>query len=396
MILYKRNSAGHPIFWSIEKGDYCIKIHHGLVGKSGTKQIIQVTKDIRSEINSMVNAKFKEGYKKLSQLYDNAPDTIESDNLLHYLNTYLPKHNTHGDGNFIPMLCKTLKDNKPFEKGNYFGQWKINGERCIITAFKTDDLFQDIKFNYRSREGVDWTNKLSYLDEYLKKYIKGDILDMMIEEGVGLDGELYLPGYKINMINHFIKDTTCPEHYKLQFWCYDICVDDVAAKDRYRILQKHLAGTAYPLIQSLDDHLKQDSRMVLLPITTVENITKAINLRDKYTSLGFEGLIVREENALYQFGGKRNNSMLKYKPIEDGYFKIIAIKEDKRGLPVFTLQNDINLETFDATFNGTYDVQKFHLSVANSLIGKTALVEYRERSGVKEVPFHSKIIKIIL
>lgn len=396
MILYKRNSAGHPIFWSIERGEYSINIHHGLVGKEGTKQVIQSTKNTANEIKSMISAKMKEGYKRLKDLYDNAPETITDTNLLHYLDIYLPKYNTHGDGKFIPMLCKTLEDNKPFEKGSYFGQWKINGERCIITAFKTDDLFQDIKFNYRSREGVDWTNKLSYLDEYIKKYIKGDILDMMIEEGIGLDGELYLPGYKINAINHFIKDTTCPEHYKLQFWCYDICVDDVAAKDRYKILQKHLAGTAYPLIQSLDDHMKQDSRMVLLPISTVENITKAINLRDKYVSLGFEGLIVREENALYQFGGKRNNSMLKYKPIKDGYFKVIAIKEDKRGLPIYTLQNDINLETFDSTINLPQDMQRFHLTIAKSIIGKTALVEYRERSGVKEVPFHSKIIKIII
>ena len=29
-----------------------------------------------------------------------------------------------------------------------------------------------------------------------------------------------------------------------------------------------------------------------------------------------------------------------------------------------------------------------------SLIGKKAFVEFRERSGVKQVPFHAKIIKV--
>jgi predicted DNA-binding WGR domain protein len=204
MILYKRNAQGKPIFWSIYTDDKNITVKHGLVGKEGTKEIINTHRKIKDEIDSLIKAKRKTGYKELKDLYDNAPDNLIGDSLISYLNTYLPKDNTHENGKFIPMLCKTLDDNKPFEKHNYFGQWKINGERCIITANKSDDLFGDIKLNYRSREGVDWTDKLAYLDEHLLPCIKGDVLDMMIEEGVALDGELYIPGYDINHINSFI------------------------------------------------------------------------------------------------------------------------------------------------------------------------------------------------
>ena len=224
MILYKRNSNGKPIFWEIHKSPTgVIRVHYGLVGKEGHFEQINTHRKIDDEITSLIKAKRKEGYKELQDLYDNAPvlDTFTG-NLYDYLDNYLPKFNTHANGAFIPMLCKTLEDNKPFEKGTYFGQWKINGERCIITATVEQGLFELVKLHYRSREGVDWTDKLSYLDDILLPCIPQEVLDIMIEEGVGLDGELYLPGYGINEINSFIKNTELPQHYKLQYWLYDI------------------------------------------------------------------------------------------------------------------------------------------------------------------------------
>lgn len=395
--LYKRNALGKPIYWNIDKDVISgIKVTYGLVGKSGHEQYIPTHRKETDEINSLIASKRKEGYKELKDLYDNSPEYMQGDSLWHYLNTYLPKSNTHEDGKFIPMLCKTLQDNKPFEKGSYFGQWKINGERCIITADKSDDLFQTVKLHYRSREGVDWTDKLSYLDEYLIPCIKDDMLDMMVTEGVGLDGELYIPGYTINEINSFIKNVEVPQHYQLQYWLYDLCMENAIAYDRQLMLAGYFANY-YPLIRTKDDHLNNKERLVYLPNTGIRDITEAIQARDRYISLGFEGLVIREMNSEYQFGGKRNNAMLKFKRKEDGYFDVVDIKEDKRGLPIFTLKNDLNDELFDATINLPQDKQRFYLEIKDSVIahGK-ALVEYRERSGIKQVPFHAKIININL
>lgn len=394
--LYKRNAQGKPIKWSIViTVNNLIKVQYGIVGGNLHQELITPTqKSIDAEMQSMIKAKRKEGYKLLQDLYDNAPEFIISENSLYdYLNTYLPKFNTHADGKFIPMLCKTLEDNKPFEKGNYFGQWKINGERCIITADKSDDLFQTIKLHYRSREGVDWTDKLSYLDEFIIPKIKGDILDMMIEEGVGLDGELYIPGYGINDINSFIKNADVPQHYQLQYWCYDLCIENVKALTRHDYLYNSLSRYI-PTIYTKKDHMNNMNVFNLLSIVPVYNISEAIKYRDSFISYGFEGLVIREQSAEYQFGGKRNNAMLKFKKKEDGFFEILAIKEDKRGLPIFTLKNDINDELFDATFNATHARQQYFISIKDVLIGKRALVEYRERSGVKQVPFHAKIVQI--
>lgn len=402
--LYKRNAQGRPLFWTIDARTADIKIQYGLVGKEGRIEYITTHRELKDEINSLIKAKRKEGYKELKDLYDNAPNFIENTSLYDYLNVYLPKFNTHNDGAFIPMLCKTLEDNRPFEKGSYLGQWKINGERCIITATVERDLFELVKLHYRSREGVDWTSKLSYLDDILLPCIPQEILDMMIEEGVGLDGELYLPGYGINEINSFIKNTELPQHYKLQFWLYDICIENMSAINRQILLRKNFSKYAINSVFNTKgcvftkyDHLNNAIRLVLLDNDTVDNINMAIELRDKYISLGFEGLVIREKNSEYQFGGRRNNSMLKFKKKLDGLFTIIDIIPEGRkraNLGKFVLKNDINEETFECTYNAPHSSQEEILINKNKYIGKNALVEYRERSGIKQCPFHARVISI--
>lgn len=393
--LYKRNAQGKPLFWSIDKRLSDIKIQYGLVGKEGRTEYITTHRKVDDEIASLIKSKRKEGYKELQDIYDNAPKLINPNNLYDYLDNYLPKFNTHANGAFIPMLCKTLEDNKPFEKGTYFGQWKINGERCIITATLEQGLFELVKLHYRSREGVDWTDKLSYLDEYLLDCIPQDILDMMIDEGVGLDGELYLPGYGINEINSFIKNTELPQHYKLQFWLYDICIENMSAIKRQEILFDNFR-VFQSYINSKEDHLNNKQRLVLLDNIDVDDINKAINIRDSFISLGFEGLVIREKSAEYQFGGRRNNSMLKFKKKEDGLFEIIDIVPEgkRKNLPKFICRNDINDELFTCTINAPHGIQEQMFANKYLYIGKKMLVEYRERSGQLQVPFHAKGIKI--
>lgn len=399
MILYKRNSQGKPLFWSIQPTvDYVhkepITINYGLVGTLGRTEFINTHRDVNKEIDSLIASKRKEGYKSLTDLRDNAPEKLPYEAMIHYLNTYLPKFNTHEDGKFIPMLCKTLEDNKPFEKGSYFGQWKINGERCIITAKVENNLFRNIRLQYRSREGIDWTDKLNYLDAYLLNVIPRDIIDMMIEEGVGLDGELYLPGYGINEINSFIKNTEVPQHYQLQYWLYDICIENMNAINRQRHLDLYFHRSK---INSKEEHLNNKDRLIVLPNFNVDNINVALTRRDNFISLGFEGLVIRKADAEYQFGGKRNNNMLKFKKIYDGWFKIIDIVPEgkkRANLGKFVLRNDINDEIFECTYNAPYIKQEEILINKDKYIGHLAFVEYRERAGVKQCPFHAKAITI--
>lgn len=399
MKFYKRNAQGKPIFWEISDSTNKIVVTYGLVGKLGHTTEIRTNRQLNEEIKSQIIAKQKEGYKALSDLYDNAPDYFKNDkDLINYLNTYLPKDNTHADGTFIPMLCKTLEDNKPFTKSEYFGEYKIDGERCLITAYKDNGLFDNIYLKYHSRQGIDWTDKLSYLDEFLIPIIPNYFLNMMIEEGIALDGELYLPGYGINEINSFIKNTELPQHYKLQFWCYDLAIDSMPAIDRYTTLETAFNTKVYDF-QSKNEHLNNKERFILLPsFNNIHCIEDAIRQRDYFIDLGFEGLVIRDTKTDYQFGGKRNNSMLKFKRIEDGKFLIVDIVPEgikRKHLPKFICRNDINDELFECTINKKQDVQEEYLINKDKYIGKYMKVEYRARSGVKQVPFHAKGIDII-
>ena len=395
MILYKRNAKGDPILWQIEKANDEYKVSYGAVCGHIHEEIINGKLVKANEIESRIKAKRKEGYKELSELKDSGPVEIKDDiALVNYLYTYLPKNNTTDDGFTLPMLAKVLKDNKPFDKRRYLGQYKINGVRCIIGAIKTNDLFNPIRLTYRSREGTDWTPKLTWMDDVIKPEIKDDLLDAMLEEGACLDGELYLPGYKVNDINSFVKNEKLPQHYQLQYWCYDIAIDNMSYDARRKFRTENINRICYTF-DTYDQHLNNKSKLILLPDVVISDIDDATRFRDKFISLGFEGLIVRDVSSAYQFGA-RNLAMLKYKRVDDAKFKIVDVVPEgvRTTLCKFVLRNDINDELFEATGNFDHSRQEYILKHKEDYIGKLATCEYRERSGVKNVPFHCKLIDI--
>ena len=395
MILYKRNAKGDPILWQIEKANDEYKVSYGAVCGHIHEEFINGKLVKANEIESRIKAKRKEGYKELSELKDSGPVEIK-DNiaLVNYLYTYLPKNNTTDEGFVLPMLAKVLKDNKPFDKRKYLGQYKINGVRCIIGAIKTNDLFNPIRLTYRSREGTDWTPKLTWMDEVIKPELEDDLLDAMLEEGACLDGELYLPGYKVNDINSFVKNEKLPQHYQLQYWCYDIAIDNMSYDARRKFRTENIDRICYTF-DTYDQHLNNKSKLILLPDVVISDIDDATRFRDKFISLGFEGLIVRDVSSAYQFGA-RNLAMLKYKRVDDAKFKIVDIVPEgvRTTLCKLVLRNDINDELFECTLNFDHSRQEYILKNKEKFIGKYAFVEYRERSGVKDVPFHAKAVDI--
>lgn len=414
--LYKRSSNGKPLSWSASESNGIITITHGLVGGTQHKETIEVTSKKVNELNSRINAKRKEGYKELSELKDSLSDDAikiaenaytqlnDAKPLIYVLNTYLPKYSTTSEGFVLPMLAKVLEDNKPFKKyGTMLGQWKIDGLRCIIGATdKSDDLFNPITLTYHSRTGEDWTNKMCWMDEILLPRISKELLDMMIEEGACLDGELYLPGYSVNDINSFVKNTQLAQHYKLQYWCYDICCENMSAEARDKFRLENL-NVPQLILNSKELHLNNTQQLVKLPTwritnnsTSTQGFNFAMSIRDDFISFGFEGLILRNPSAEYQFG-KRNQAMFKFKKVDDGKFIIVDItSEHKRSdLPLFVCRNDINDELFECSINKPQDVQREILIHKEKYIGKYMQVEFRARSGVNKVPFHARGIDIV-
>lgn len=398
--LYKRGVNGEPQFWSCSITSSpidLIHIEYGAVnGHHQYEEFPSTMTTVEKEFESRVNAKRKAGYRELSEIYDNAPNTLTDIALYAYLKTHL-KDNVVNDGIILPMLAKTLETNRPFENyGTLRGQWKINGLRCEIGAIKdSQDMFKEISLTFQSREGTVW--HLPYLEEAILPYIDKSILDMMVESGAKLDGEIYYPGLSINDINHLVKNPNDPRHRNLQFWLYDIAVESMRYECRREYLNKSFSKFM-PYFTHKEFHLNNKNPLIYLPEYPVSSFDEAVIYRDEFISLGFEGLILRNPKAEYGFGKRSVELMYKFKKVLDGIFQILKVIPEgtkRQDLCKLVLKNDISSDVFECTINASHEEQRQMLLRADEFIGKKVLVEYRERSGVTNVPFHAKAIRIV-
>lgn len=396
--LYRRNNNGMPTVWwaSFNSDTNSIAVFYGLVRGNIRKEVYTVTqKDGNKELESRYNEKIKQGYQYLNEICDMQDrPPVEDENsleLFNFLNTYLPKDLSNGNSNLLlPMLAKTYSGNVWKKVSCMYGQYKINGLRCIITAYTQNDMFKPIRLRFQSREGIIW-NTLKNLSDYLLSIIPANIIRDMIDGYVALDGEIYLPGYTINQINHFVKDANCVENKLLQFWCYDIMMEgNQAHRNMYRYHIKKPTS-----FNSIKEHYNNKERLIILHNKYITNDNEAIDARNHFINLGFEGLILRNAKTDYQYGRRRANYMEKFKDAAEGDFIILDIyKEKKRDLPILLCKNDINNEKFETRLSVSHIVQQEVLFDSQSYIGRTVHIEYGERSGVARVPFHIKTVVI--
>lgn len=398
--LYKRDAKGKPIFWKAEIVGHKIILNYGIVGKTGYKSEYTPPRGVEKEWKTIVANKRREGGKEIIELWDNSPENIVAlDDLYHYLDTYLPKYNETNNGFTLPQLAKIYEFNN---EQNLLGQVKINGERCKVHAImRGDGFFQQKGLIFFSRKGLEY--KCPTLERYLLDVIISDKFFMrMLEEGIALDGELYIPNCDVNEILSAARNLQNPLNPRLQYWNYDLVLEDMPQAQRIATLYSEFAK--YKQINSISanalrsNHLNNRSRFVLVnTFTNINGDDDIIKYRDIFVSAGFEGGIYRNPDSVYQFG-KRNSAMYKCKPLLDGKFTILDIIPEGAKRPEFSkfiLRNDINEETFECMPTGTAERRKEYLTNKDEYIGKYAFVEYRGRSGVKDAPFHGNVIRVI-
>lgn len=404
--LYRKNNNEVPTRWraGITDNGLIIEVEYGIVGKASRFEAYKVTqKNATAELESRYRDKRKTGYMSIEDIKDDGDisrspvEDGDINNLYQYLAAYLPKYRTNeNNGGLLPMLAKSYTGKVWDKVPVMIGQYKINGLRCFISAeYNNGDMFKPIKLRFQSREGIYWST-LSNLEEYLLTVLPEDLITAMIEEQWSLDGEIYLPGYTVNQINHFVKDANCVENKALQFWCYDLAVPEMSQSNRLVLIDKYL-DNRITNFHDYKEHLNNDKRLIRLPSIFITNDNEALKYRDEFIGLGFEGLILRNPDADYQYGRRRVGYMEKFKSATDGKFLILDIyKEPKRELPIILCQNDVNTAKFETRLSATHEYQQMILRDKHLYIGKYLFVEFGERSGVEKVPFHIKKTQIIL
>ncbi len=402
--LYRKNNNEVPTRWraGITDNGLIIEVEYGIVGKASRFEAYKVTqKNATAELESRYRDKRKTGYMSIEDIKDDGDisrspvEDGDINNLYQYLAAYLPKYRTNeNNGGLLPMLAKSYTGKVWDKVPVMIGQYKINGLRCFISAeYNNGDMFKPIKLRFQSREGIYWST-LSNLEEYLLTVLPEDLITAMIEEQWSLDGEIYLPGYTVNQINHFVKDANCVENKALQFWCYDLAVPEMSQSNRLVLIDKYL-DNRITNFHDYKEHLNNDKRLIRLPSIFITNDNEALKYRDEFIGLGFEGLILRNPSADYQYGRRRVGYMEKFKSATDGKFLILDIyKEPKRELPIILCQNDVNTAKFETRLSATHEYQQMILRDKHLYIGKYLFVEFGERSGVEKVPMHVKKVEL--
>lgn len=379
---------------------YSDKIEPRNIGKKN--ETTSYTQAIK-ECESLYKRQQKKGYKSFKELGIEYKKGIDFKPLL---DKALPKYNTDADNCSKPMKCQKFE----LCKMDYpaIAQPKINGVRVTVRYIKelSTDLFgSDERVELKSKEGLIY--KVKHIEVVFLK-----IYNFTKQYDIIFDGELYIYEEYVTSIGGAARNVNNDLHSKLQFVCFDLAIPDIIQSEResirYKIFKDFL-DTDYNFKNINDDPLsgiqlnckghKIASYYTIISLCSkiVNSDEEVLNYRDECISYGYEGCVVRDLNAEYQFGS-RPKTMRKCKKMEDAEFKILDIRsvgnsEDKIGFTIiYTLKNNITSDIFECNGTGTVE-EKISILNDKSNIGKMATVQFYERT-INKLPFHANVIGI--
>ena len=203
-----------------------------------------------------------------------------------------------------------------------------------------------------------------------------------------LDGELY--NHKLytegghNLIHSICSRTVNmhPRHEEMEFWVFDLQIDNVAQAQRIIRLKK----------------LELPKYVKLAPFWICHSLKDIMEIYYQLIDQNYEGIIVRHFEAPYV--KKRSTYVMKFKPKQSDTYKIVGVKEEVSidGTPKGRLgaliceSGDANIFSVGTGFN---DEQRKSLwDIKEILSGMSAVVEYQHITPGKKVPRFPVFVKV--
>lgn len=183
-----------------------------------------------------------------------------------------------------------------------------------------------------------------------------------------LDGELYCHGKSLQQISGACrKQEPCTW---MQYFIYDIMDDTKTAQERVDFLEQLAEEFNIPFDVELEGNQIQ-----MLPQEVVSGWQGIKKLHDKYVGDGFEGVVIRNPDGKYKYGG-RGNEMIKVKEYKDAEFEITGFSEGLREEDmVFDLITEDG-KPFQAKPFGSRELKQQYRRDMKDLIGKKATVKF--------------------
>jgi ATP-dependent DNA ligase len=304
----------------------------------------------------------KEGYSEsLVQVIVTETDSINGQNI--------PRRKV------FPMLANKYEpvvDKAPQKKRKgivfpCFVQPKLDGLRCVVY------LDQKGAPIYQSRTGG-YFAVLQHLDAAVNDVLSKN--PTMI-----LDGELYTTEIPFEELAGIIKKKTLTESDKKKIMCvqyhiYDLVVPDISFHERLSIMQQNIRGGSNSLIQ-------------LVPTDLTETATTFKEKFSEYVEQGYEGIMLRNTEGLYQ-ENYRSNDLMKYKEFFESEYPIVDYREAMgrdAGTVIWECETPEG-RRFGVRPRGTQEVRREWFLNGKQMVGKQLTVIYQELSemGVPRFP----------
>ena len=267
-----------------------------------------------------------------------------------------------------PMLAHPIDKVKQIEFPAAF-QPKLDGHRAIVTK-------KDGEMVMYSRQG----KRITSMDHIL------NYLDDKVEEGMFLDGELYLHGEVLQNIGSFIKRKQ-PGSEQIVYHVYDLMFN-APFVDRYALL-----------IRLGIDEDGIGSPVQVVVTMQAESLAAAQRFTENFIDQGYEGGILRTPDEGY-LAGFRSRNLLKIKKFDDSEHTIVDVVEGKdrhvngESLKVacFICRTPEG-KTFEVTAMGDMYEKDRTWHERESFIGKTLTVKH---SGYTKdgVPWHPVALRL--
>ena len=201
-------------------------------------------------------------------------------------------------------------------------------------------------------------------------------------EDLVLDGECYLHGAQFNLITACCRSTRSNPHEQegtMEYHIFDVHIEGMKQSDRLKILKKFFKKC-----------VTEDMPLKMAETYECEGTEKAINkFLKKFEQMGFEGLIFRFPDGLYNTKSLHVDDVFKYKSFHDEEYEIVGGKEGagtEKGKIVFKCT--CKGGEFDVRMMGDRETCREMFRNLDSYIGKQLTVRYQEKSpkGIPRFP----------
>jgi DNA ligase-1 len=341
--LYKRTKTGKVQQWTISvqetgAGYGRITVEHGQT--NGKRQIIN--KDLVSGKNvGKINetTPFQQALSESSSKWNKQVDAGYTED------------SSGVSSVILPMLAKTYGPNKLTQHGVHgiALQPKLNGVRCLAYKLNNHVVLM-------SRKGKEYTKNLPHIV---------NALETVLDDNTIFDGELYVHGWSFQKIIRSVKKLNTNNGHKIQYWIYDIANNNIIFKDRYLNLleyKPYLSKHIFKVVKTylgLEDQIKEH--------------------HDKFVRDGFEGIIIRKMDKVYEFN-TRSNSLYKYKRFFDKEVLIVGYKEGtgiEAGCVVWQVRDEFG-NLFWSRPKGSHKQRRIWCRCAKRYIGSLLTIRYQE------------------